>query len=357
MEQFQTEKEKLQNILFNMNSERNYWFIRTMSGMFYDEFYQENYVAIGHDGILMRDLQDLSDKEGAAREQLKLKLTDKEPDLTPAQRAKAAGQMLKFYREAKEGDVVVIPSSNSAKFAIGKFVGEMYEDSSAHVDGSCPFVKRRAVKWLTEIGRYQFDPNLLLCLGNQQTMSSIRSHSEYIDRKIAPLYTKGNESYLVLRVNQDKGLSWDDFCFIADLGDLFKAVSHESGINVDLTQIKMKINVQSPGDILMVCPEGLGYLLAAAFLTIMIFGGKAKFIWTEFESKGLGTFIQQISDAITKYKDHELDRKLRMENRMKNLEIDIHSRDTNQDATEDGSGKNETLSSPEESEDGSARTE
>lgn len=67
--------------------------------------------------------------------------------------------------------------------------------------------------------------------------------------------------------------------------------------------------------------------------------------------------MEQISDAITKYKDHELDRKLRMESRMKNLEIDIHSRDTNQDATEDGSGKNETLSSPEESEDGSARTE
>lgn len=43
--------------------------------------------------------------------------------------------------------------------------------------------------------------------------------------------------------------------------------------------------------------------------------------------------------------------------RMINLEIDIHSRDTNQDATEDGSGKNETLSSPEESEDGSAQTE
>ena len=68
MEQFQTEKEKLQSILFNMNSDRNYWFIRTMSGMFYDEFYQENYVAIGHDGILMKDLQDLSDKEGDARE-------------------------------------------------------------------------------------------------------------------------------------------------------------------------------------------------------------------------------------------------------------------------------------------------
>lgn len=88
----------------------------------------------------------------------------------------------------------------------------------------------------------------------------------------------------------------------------------------------------------------------------MIFGGKTKFIWTEFESKGLGTFIQQISDAITKYKDHELERKLRMENRMKNLEIDIHSRDTNQDANADESGRSEAPSSPEESEDGSAQT-
>lgn len=353
MEQYQTEKEKLQSILFNMNSDRNYWFIRTMSGMFYDEFYQENYVAIGHDGILMRDLQDLSDKEGAAREQLKLKLTEKEPELTPAQRAKAAGQILKFYREAKAGDVVVIPSSNSDKFAIGKFIGEMYEDSSTHADGSCPFVKRRPVKWLTEIDRYQFDPNLLLCLGNQQTMSSINSHSEYIDRKIAPLYTKGNESYLVLRVNQDKSLSWDDFCFIADLGDLFKAVSHESGINVDLTQIKMKINVQSPGDILMMCVGNYAYLLPIAFLILCALGGHVKLGIFEFETKGLGDFCQKILESVTTYLDHKAERKIRLEQRLKNMEIGVGE---SVPVTADESGRSEAPSSPEESEDGSAQT-
>lgn len=354
MEEIQIEKEKLESILFNMNSDRNYWFIRTMSGTYYDEFFHDKYVAIGHDGILMRDLQDLPEKEGEARDQLKLKLKVKEPDGTPAQRAKAAGQILKFYRNVNNGDVVIIPSSNSDKFAIGTFVGDMYEDSSVHEEGTCQFAKRRAVNWLTEVDRRQFDPNLLLCLGNQQTMSSIKSHSEYIDRKIAPLYTKGNESYLVLRVNQDKGLSWDDFCFIADLGDLFKTVSSESGINVDLTQIKMKINVQSPGDILMMCTEGLAHLLPIAFGILCIVGGRVKVGEFEFKTKGLGDFFQKILESVTTYLDHKADRKLRLEQRLRNMEIGV---DDSAPAIEAENGRNETPASPDVSEDGNAQTE
>lgn len=358
MEISQELKERLESVLFNMNSERNYWFMRTMSGTLYDEYFRDGFVALGYDTILMRDLRNLPEREAEAREFLKLRLNATTQDMTASQMAKAAGQILKFYRSVNDGDVVIIPSTDSDKFAIGTFMGDMYEDSSVHEEGTCQFVKRRRVNWLTEVSKRQFDPQLLLCLGNQQTMSSVKSHSEYIDRKIAPLYTKGDKSYLVLRVNQDKGLSWDDFFFIADLGDLFKAVSEESGINVDLTQIEMKINVQSPGDIMLMCAEGLSYLLPVAVGILFIVGGHVKVGNFEFETKGLGDFFKQLSEAVTNYLDHKAERKIRLENRMRNMEIGVGNPKSEQaGAIEAGSEGSVNLPSPDGSTDGNAQTE
>lgn len=354
MEIIEEEKEKLESILFNMSSDRNYWFVRTMSGAYFDEFVKKGFVALGYNNILMKDLKELPEKEDQAREYIKRRLKERKEDLTPAQIAKAAGQILKFYRNVSTSDIVVIPSENSDSFAIGTFIGPMYEDSSFHMLGECQFVKRRRVRWLrNKIARTEFDTKLLLGLSSQQTMSSVKAYSEYIDRKIAPLYTKDDQSYLVLRVNQDKGLSWDDFCFLADLGDLFKTVSEKSGIDADLTQIQMKINVQSPGDILLTCAKELGYLLPIAVVAIAILGGKVKIWKLEFESRGLGPLFQQILHAITEYRDHSLQRKILQDNRLKNLDIEL----TAEEPTIEGENGNiENLPSPDDSEDGSEQT-
>lgn len=348
------DKEKLESLLFNMSSDRNYWFVRTMSGDYYEEFVKKGFVALGYNNVLMKDLKDLPEKEEHAREFIKRRLKEKNEDLTPSQIAKAAGQILKFYRNVSTSDIVVIPSENSNEFAIGTFIGPMYEDSSLHLPGECQFVKRRRVRWLRRIPRYQFDPKLLLGLSSQQTMSSVKNYSEYIDRKIMPLYTKDDQSYLVLRVKQDKGLSWDDFCFLADLGELFKTISEESGIDADLTQIKMKINVQSPGDILLSCGKELGYLLPLAIAAICIFGGKIKVWKFEFESRGIGPLFQQITRAITEYRDHNLQRKMVQENRLKNLDLELNPVDS---TVENGSESSEDLLSPGNSEDGTSQTE
>lgn len=162
-------------------------------------------------------------------------------------------------------------------------------------------------------------------------MSCLDDYADFIDRKIEPLYTKGDNTYLVLRVNQDKGLSWDDFCLFSDLGELFKAVSRDNGINADLTKIRMTVNVQSPGDIMMVCPEGMKYLLiivVVAICGVIGMGGRVKFWKFEFESRGLGFLFQQIMDSVTKYLDHQTDRKLRMQERLANMRIEQVTEDS-----------------------------
>lgn len=218
----------------------------------------------------------------------------------------------------------MVPSSESKSYAFGVVTTDMYEDSSEHGFERCPFAKRRKVKWLKILDRWQLDPKLLLALGNQQTLSSVDEYSLFIDRKINNLYTKGDKSYLVIRVNQDDGLSWDDFYFITDLGELFKFVSQQGGIAVDLTKIEMKINVQSPGDILLIADGGDAYLLGIAFLALLCLlpGGKVNLWKLQFESNGLGCLFNQIVDAVNKFLNERQERKLRLQERTKNLMIE-----------------------------------
>lgn len=326
------QKELLSKLIANMDSEKHYWFLRTMGGNFFEEFYNDGFVAIGYDEILMKNLRDLPERDDEARAMLKVLLDTRNRDLTLAQTAKAAGQILKFYREMNKGDVVVIPGYQSKYFAFGIVESELYEDNMEHSEGQCPFIKKRRIKWLKRVGRSQLDSKFLLGLGNQQTMSCIDSYAEFIDRKIQQLYTKGDKTYLILRVNQDKGLTWDDFCFIADLGDLFKGISEKNGVDVDLTKIDMRINVQSPGDILMICPDGMGYLLPLALIVlscVALPGGHVKFLGMEIKTNGLGSFIRQIAEAVTLYLDHKQERKLRLQERIQNLQIEHISENEN----------------------------
>ena len=323
--------EQLGSLVSNLNTDKRYWFFRSMGGTFFEEFVEDGFIAIGSDDILLKDLKQLPLPENQARTNLKVVMREKYYDISKTQLAKAVGQIIKFYRNLTIGDVIVVPNFQSKKYAIGIVKSEMYEDCSKHEEGKCQFAKRRKVKWLHTIERYQFDPKFLLCLGNQQTMSCLDDYADFIDRKIEPLYTKGDNTYLVLRVNQDKGLSWDDFCLFSDLGELFKAVSRDNGINADLTKIRMTVNVQSPGDIMMVCPEGMKYLLiivVVAICGVIGMGGRVKFWKFEFESRGLGFLFQQIMDSVTKYLDHQTDRKLRMQERLANMRIEQVTEDS-----------------------------
>lgn len=331
------EIEQLGKFIQDVNPDKHYWFFRTMGGALYDEFYRDGYIAIGYNEILMKDLRILPNRDDEARTYLKVMLKERNKDFTESQIAKAAGQIVKFYRELNVGDVIIAPNYQSKKFAIGVINSEMYEDSSNHGEEKCQFAKRRKVKWNKEVERKEIDPKALLAFGNQQTMSCIDEYSEYIDRKVDQLYTKGDKTYLALRVNQKDGLSWDDFCFISDLGDLFKFVSQEGGLDVDLTQIKMKINVQSPGDIILMCSGDAGYYLLVLLLALgcLLPGGKMKFLGIKYETNGLGMFVKQISEAVTLFLDHKAERKSKILDRARNMQIDqVNEKELAQDGKE-----------------------
>jgi hypothetical protein len=316
--------EQFGQLIHDVNPEKHYWFFRTMGGLLYDEFVSKGFIAIGYDVILMRDLQNLPDRDDMARAFLKARLHEINKEMTDSQISVAAGQIIKFFRELSVGDIIVAPNQQSKKFAIGVIESEMFEDSGKHDERECQFVKRRRVRWEKEVWRHELDPKAILAFGNQQTMSSIDEYAEFIDRKINRLYNKGDKTYLALRVNQDKGLTWDDFCFISDLGELFEYVSKESGLGIDLTEIQMTINVQSPGDIILMCNASIGVnlLLVLLALGVLLPGGEISFLGMKYKTEGFGNFFKQLSETVNNFLDHRQDRKDKIVERARNMKID-----------------------------------
>lgn len=340
------QKKSLIKLISDIDTTKNYWFIRTMGGSYFDDFVSGGYVAIGYNEILMRDLRDLSTNENISRGALKDKLSARRPDISPAQTAKGAGQILKFYREMKQGDVVMIPGNESKEFAIGMVEGDMYEEGDVDT-AHCQFYKRRKVKWNHRCSREELDARLLLGLSNQQTMSNIGKYAEYIDRKLQKLYNKGDKTYLTLRVKQEQGVSWDDYLFLNDLGQIVTEVAEDCGLDIDLKQIEMKINVQSPGDIMLMCEASSGYMLVfvGLILLVMALGGGS--VGPQgVKLNGLGSFLKDASSSIGELMKHiseyrngsieRAERQNRLNQRMQNMELEggsIPVRQIENDAT------------------------
>ena len=320
--------EQLGQLIQNVNPDKHYWFFRTMGGHLYDEFVSKGFIAIGYDEIMMKDLRNIPERDDMARAFLKIRLREINKEMTDAQTAIAAGQVVKFFRELSVGDIIVAPSHQSRKYAIGVIESEMYEDSSKHSARECQFVKRRKVYWEKEVWRHELDPKAILAFGNQQTMSSIDDYAEFIDRKISRLYNKGEKTFLALRVNHDGPLSWDDWNLIGDLGAIFKDFSEENNLGVDLTKIEMRANVQSPGDILMAVGAGAGVILAVAAGIIFCIKSKSLKIQykdifkLETKSEGLGAVLGAISDFLDRNQERRL-RAQAVELKLKKMKMEL----------------------------------
>ncbi|MBR6962615.1 MAG: hypothetical protein IKH86_03195 [Prevotella sp.] len=324
--------DSLRSFLSSTTKDKQYWFFRTMGGYHFDEFVSKGFIALGYDFVTMKELSSLPEDGNKARMAIKAVLEPFTKEYSKKRIGTIASQVVRFYQEMQIGDVVIVPSEQSQRFAFGIIQSEVYEDGSKHPQGSCQFSKRRKVKWYKDASRYELDPKLILALGSQHTISNVNAYAELIDRKINKLYTKGDYSYLNLRVNQETGLTWDEYIFLGDLGTIFSDFSKENNLGVDLTQIQMKINVQSPGDILMIIPDNMGEMLViVALLLVAIKGGSAKIkisdaIEAELKTKDVGSIFGNVLDSISNFLNQRTDRKIKVAEskaRLQKMEMEL----------------------------------
>lgn len=302
----------------SIEGDRQYWLVRTMGGDFYKQYVNGEYIAIGYNEVSKEDIETIIKTGEKAQELLKekIKIIDIDEEINESY---AAAHLLKFHKDMKIGDVVVIPARNSKNIQIGYIDSDVYEDKkTVYFTGNCPFIKRRKVEWIKEVSRDKLNPKLQLMFGSRHIISNIGDYSEYIDTFLNDFYIKDDKGYLVLRVKNENDIAANDLTLIADLLHFVDDFSKENNLETSSDDLNIKLSVQSPGDILFYATQP-GSLILIGLLIVLITGGgiKAEKIGLDIGTKGLIT-------AINEWLDRKKDRKAKeaIIKKLNNLEIE-----------------------------------
>lgn len=236
---------------------RNYWFIRTLGGKWYDDFIAGNYVAIGWNELNLSQINSIkSIKE----------LDKKIKNLYPRQSRNGltTSQLFRFVFEMTVGDVVVIPSKNSESFAFGIIEGEAYENTIIEAD-KCDFYKRRKINWVLNIAVNKIDKTLRSIRYTHNTISGLNSYSDFIDRQLNGFaYTKGNLGYMTFNVESSNNIKAQDLAdFINSTLDLITL----NNPDVYRESIEIRASLNSPGPITYISLAGAIVITAATILS------------------------------------------------------------------------------------------
>ncbi|WP_315169470.1 hypothetical protein [Metaclostridioides mangenotii] len=251
-----------------IDPERNYWFVRTKGGRFYSDFYNNEYIAIGWNKVNLSRADNR--KEKVVIEEMKQVINSNYPDEKVA--GKPAGQIYRFVKKMKSGDIVLVPNSDTKSILFGEiledniFIEEIKENNKDDVENAllyntndllldesvrnviCPFEKRRKIKWIKEIDRYKLDSSLYSLLNSHGAVSGANKYSYSIDRELSSFYIKGEKAHIVQRITTKEDIPaidllnfvYNNLKFI----DIYNEIFDE---DISKNDVNMKLNVQSPG--------------------------------------------------------------------------------------------------------------
>lgn len=260
--------DKIQEKIPNVDSSKDYWFIRANRGEFYESFLLGGYIAIGWNFITLKDLEQLDETAIKAR----LKEHDKKMEKPGS----AYNQMKRFACQIQIGDIVIVPSQSPNDLLVGEVKSKPYTERDEiiqDVSNICPYNKRIKVEWLGVIRNKDIDPQLLKLVYAGHTVSDANSYKKYINRGLYDVYIDGNEMSMTFKVQEEENIN-----AFAYLTFLHHTLSMTQTIQDDLDshkQITLRTNVQSKGPI-----EFLGdpavLIPVMTFLTFMLIGYNLK---------------------------------------------------------------------------------
>lgn len=323
--------EALRSLLPNVNINRKYWLVRSMGGDYYDEFINRGYIAIGYNEVSLSELKLAASYNDEASAQLKQILDSKDLKHPDTEEEKynsryAVPQMLKFYSEIKVGDIVVIPGKNSHKVAIAEITSEVYEEENVSpLTGFCQFKKRRNIKVLERTIRQKLNPEMQLMFNSRHIISNVDKYEEFIEGSVRDLYQKGDMTYLVLRVKQQDGISALDFNVVPEIVNIVHDWLIENGLDFEEDVVKLKVCVQSPGDILIYAIEHPWVIISIGFFIGMIKGGDIT-LWDKVQIKipGPADILEKTLKSISDFMDRRLDREIKetLKKKLERMEIE-----------------------------------
>ncbi|MBF9221760.1 hypothetical protein [Hymenobacter ruricola] len=287
-----------------INPERQYWFIRTNGGAFYDDFWKTRSVGIGYNLVTLAAVNKAFADKSDSYSQLQAAVYAKYKDENIG---KATGLIWRFLVDMAPGDIVVMPSAGSNKLAFGEVTtGAPFEVETSTTDEDVVYRKRRSVNWLAEKGWGELDSNLYGAFAATQALTSITRFGDYLDREIYAIYTKGEETHVRLDIQTKGGIDGEDYFAMGNyLLELCQEFREEAGMRAAGNRIEIRTNVQSPGMVEFISHNQVLSAFLGSLAIVALAGGHAvaaKLGGITIGSNGLLRAVMDFAMANTKRK-------------------------------------------------------
>lgn len=308
-----------------INSQKEYWYVRTDGGDHYADFIQNGYIGIPWNFIAASDIceENLNYlRKSVISHSYKYRHIPYEK-LGSGEKSSVTKTINKLFsfKNLKKGDVVLIPSEEADRFSIGEIADdEIYNASEADLS-TCTYLKRRKVNWLKTSIRHPYYNSLFYLLKHSHTIVSIKKHADFIDSIMEELYIKDGDCFLSLRINKESEISLKDLKDLFDnyLGLISKVNNDFNfGEQVDTTTVKLSLN--SPGFINIKLPVGKSLIVTSLIVSMFLNGCSNEEISMKLNRENIPTEYVPYMDSI--------------QNIRKNLEVEndtIFDRLTNTD--------------------------
>ncbi len=322
----------LEYTIRNISDNKRFWMVRTKKGFFFDEFIDNNYVALGWNTITQETDFGKSQEE-VLKESIKNWYGDSRP-------AGAINKCKSFIYDIHVGDYILIPNSGSEKIAIAR-AGEYYEDEKKGVKDEldvipkidndekeiikvkCPYRKRRHIEVLKIISPALMSYNLRQAISNYHGLSNLDKYGEYILNCLYDCYIYKDNLNIAINVKQKNPLRPRQISKL-----LYSFTEFVCSIS-DVDNISTTINLNSPGSVRMKLKNAVLNITKAKWPLIFIFiaitGGKVKdaelpgIIGTIREAKMLNITVEK--EKIELEKEKEEVKTQQIENMAKVLEL------------------------------------
>lgn len=284
-------------------NDTNFWMIRSKQGVFYNEFIDGNYIAIGWNALSQKRLE-----EGHNDDYYKQVLKDESyPDKVPGT---AVNKCRRFIDEIKTGDIAMIVGRTEITFAT---IGEYFEvdterttvqkelevhkqiENGTYWGLNCPYSKRRYISIISKVDLESAPPMVYKCLvSNRHSLSSLNDYADALLSCCYDLAYYSGKLILKYHVRQPRDINPLDFSLFT--------YSIASLVSNSCSNITGKYNLNSEGDVVLFlsnhAQEAVSFI-KDALIPIMIgyfilFGGKVAGI--EFPSS-----IDKIKGLVSEY--------------------------------------------------------
>lgn len=245
----------------DLTPHRDYWMVRTDRGRNYEPFLQKGIVALRMPYIntaFVSQLANTNYTEVEALNNIKAYLqgllnntNNIDQDLIseirePSTLSKRASQLYSFCLKMRSGDIVLIPSSDSTHISIGMVDGDgMLIDDRLNEE----FPIARRVKWINQISKSRLEPGLYRAIGNHQAITNISNYSESLERNYGSCFVMDGVCHYVITFNSEQIPADRFFGLGQTLLDTLKQISEQYGLQIDISEINLTMNLNSPGRI------------------------------------------------------------------------------------------------------------